>query len=41
MLRRTIALIILFILMPILILIGLAIILSDGFPVFFKQKRIG
>ena len=27
--------------MPILILIGLAIILSDGFPVFFKQKRIG
>ena len=40
MLTRAFALIVLLILMPILILVGLAIILSDGFPVFSNKKEL-
>ena len=41
MLKRLLALILLFILSPLFILISLFIIIEDGFPVFFNQKRIG
>lgn len=41
MFNRLIALLLLILLSPIFVLIAIAIILEDGFPVFFKQKRIG
>jgi O-antigen biosynthesis protein WbqP len=41
MLNRIIALLLLIILSPVFLIVSLAIILEDGFPVFFKQKRVG
>ena len=41
MINRLLAFILLIILSPILLLAALAIIIEDGFPVFFKQKRVG
>jgi O-antigen biosynthesis protein WbqP len=41
MLNRIAALILLVILSPIFIIVGLLIFMQDGFPVFFKQKRVG
>jgi len=41
MLNRIAALFLLIILSPIFLLVGLLIFLQDGFPVFFKQKRVG
>ena len=41
MLNKIAALILLIILSPIFLLVGLLIFIQDGFPVFFKQKRVG
>lgn len=41
MLNRLAAIIILVVLSPIFLLVALYIFLEDGFPVFFKQKRVG
>jgi len=41
MLTRIIALLILILLSPLFLFVSLLIILEDGFPVFFKQKRVG
>lgn len=41
MLPRLIALILLLFLSPIFIIVALIILFEDGFPVFFKQKRVG
>ena len=41
MLNRLFALILLIILSPIFLLVAIAILLEDGFPVFFTQKRVG
>ena len=41
MLNRIPALFLLIILFPIFIIVGLLIFIQDGFPVFFKQKRVG
>jgi O-antigen biosynthesis protein WbqP len=41
MLSRLLALLIFILLSPIFILVALSIFLEDGFPVFFKQKRVG
>jgi O-antigen biosynthesis protein WbqP len=41
MLSRLFALVLLLIFSPILILVLLAILIEDGFPVFFTQKRVG
>jgi O-antigen biosynthesis protein WbqP len=41
MLNRITALFLLVILSPIFLLVGLLIFIQDGFPVFFKQKRVG
>ena len=41
MFNRIFALILLIILSPIFILVALVILLEDGFPVFFTQKRVG
>jgi len=41
MLNRLFALIILIILSPILLLVAIGILIEDGFPVFFTQKRVG
>ena len=41
MLSKLIAATIMIILMPIFIFIGLVLLISDGFPILFKQKRIG
>ena len=41
MISRIAALILLTILSPIFIIVGLLIFIQDGFPVFFKQKRVG
>ena len=41
MLSRIIAFSLLFLLFPIFLLVSLAIIFEDGFPVFFTQKRVG
>ena len=41
MLNKTIAFLLLIILFPIFLFIVFLILLDDGFPVFFKQKRIG
>ena len=41
MLNRIAAILLLIILSPIFLMVGLLIFLQDGFPVFFKQKRVG
>lgn len=41
MLNRIIALFILIFLSPVFLIVALAIIVEDGFPVFFQQKRVG
>lgn len=41
MLNRVIATILLIILSPIGLLVAICIIIEDGFPIFFKQKRFG
>ena len=41
MFNRIAALFLLIILFPIFLIVGLLIFLQDGFPVFFKQKRVG
>jgi O-antigen biosynthesis protein WbqP len=41
MLNRVIATILLIILSPIGLLVAICIIIEDGFPIFFKQKRVG
>lgn len=41
MFNRLFALIIFIILIPVFIVVSLAIFLEDGFPIFFKQKRVG
>ncbi len=41
MLNRIFALFLLIILSPIFLLVGFLILIQDGFPVFFKQKRVG
>jgi len=38
---KSISLILLTILSPILLIVALVIIIDDGFPVFFRQRRIG
>lgn len=39
--NRIVALVALLTLSPIFLLVGLSIFIEDGFPVFFKQKRVG
>jgi O-antigen biosynthesis protein WbqP len=41
MIIRILAVFILFILLPLFLLLSLLILLEDGLPVFFKQKRVG
>ena len=41
MLNRIVALFLLVILLPIFLLVAFLIFIQDGFPVFFKQKRVG
>jgi O-antigen biosynthesis protein WbqP len=41
MLNRTFAFILIILLSPIFILLSIAIIIEDGFPIFFTQKRVG
>ena len=41
MFSRIISLFLLFLFLPIFLIIALAIFLEDGFPIFFKQKRVG
>lgn len=41
MLNRLFALILLFILSPVFLLVTLAILIEDGYPFFFNQKRVG
>ena len=41
MINRVAAILLLIILSPIFLLVGLLIFIQDGFPVFFKQKRVG
>ena len=41
MINRLVALILLFILSPVFIIVALAILIEDGFPILFTQKRIG
>ena len=41
MLNRFLALVLLVILSPIFLLVAIAILIEDGFPVFFNQKRVG
>jgi O-antigen biosynthesis protein WbqP len=41
MLNRIFALLFILILSPVFLIVSLAIILEDGFPVFFRQKRVG
>ena len=41
MINRLLAFIIIIIFSPILIIVAIAILLEDGFPVFFKQNRVG
>ena len=41
MFNRFCALIILILLSPLFILVGLAIFIEDGFPIFFTQNRVG
>jgi O-antigen biosynthesis protein WbqP len=41
MINRVAAILLVIILSPIFLLVGLLIFVQDGFPVFFKQKRVG
>jgi O-antigen biosynthesis protein WbqP len=41
MINRVAAILLLIILSPIFLIVGLLIFIKDGFPVFFKQKRVG
>ena len=41
MLNRFFALVLLLILSPLLLLLAITIFIEDGFPIFFKQKRVG
>ena len=41
MLNRLFALIFILILSPLFLLVGISILIEDGFPVFFIQKRVG
>jgi lipopolysaccharide/colanic/teichoic acid biosynthesis glycosyltransferase len=41
MLNRLFAIVLLVLLSPIFISVALFILFEDGFPVFFKQKRVG
>lgn len=41
MLNRIIAFTLIILLSPVFILVAAAILIEDGFPVFFKQKRVG
>ena len=41
MLNRLLALILLFLFSPIFLIVALVILFEDGFPVFFKQRRVG
>ena len=41
MINRILALILLILLLPIILFVALFILIEDGFPVFFTQKRIG
>jgi len=41
MLNRLFALILVILFFPIFIVVGVAIFLEDGFPIFFTQKRVG
>jgi len=41
MFNRVLALIIFFILSPLFIILAIVILIEDGFPVFFTQKRVG
>ena len=41
MLQRLVALIILILISPLLLCVSLIILLSDGFPIIFKQKKFG
>jgi O-antigen biosynthesis protein WbqP len=41
MLNRSFAFFLLIILSPIFLFLAIAILIEDGFPVFFKQKRVG
>jgi O-antigen biosynthesis protein WbqP len=41
MINRFLAFFLLIVLSPIFIIVGLLIFIQDGFPVFFKQKRVG
>ena len=41
MLNRLLALILVFLFSPIFLIVALVILFEDGFPVFFKQRRVG
>ena len=41
MFNRLLALILLFLFSPIFLIVALVILFEDGFPVFFKQRRVG
>jgi O-antigen biosynthesis protein WbqP len=41
MLNRLFAIFLLFVLSPLFIIVALVILIEDGFPVFFTQKRVG
>jgi len=41
MLNRLFALLLLILLSPLFLLVAIAILIENGFPVFFKQKRVG
>lgn len=41
MINKILALIIIFIFFPVILLIGTIIVIEDGFPIFFKQRRVG
>jgi O-antigen biosynthesis protein WbqP len=41
MLNRLLALILLFLFSPIFLIVGFAILIEDGYPIFFTQKRVG
>ena len=41
MLNRLLALILLFLFSPIFLIVALVILFEDGFPLFFKQRRVG
>jgi O-antigen biosynthesis protein WbqP len=41
MLNRIFAIVLLVVLFPIFLIVGLLILIEDGFPIFFTQKRVG